>query len=504
MQDIVKKLHPLERKVLGVLKKKIGFKELVIKSKLKEIEVLRALSWLKNKGALNIKEEIREVVELDKNGEEAVKKGLPERRVLDLLKEKSLGLKEIVEKLKLDKNEVNVSIGVLKKNNAVLFDKGVLSLTDRGKKLQKKSLFGEEFLKELPLNFSKLTDEEKLILEELKKRRELIKISDVKLRSIELTSLGEKLINIKLKDDSLEAVTPDMLKKQSWKNKEFRYYDLNSITPRLYNGKRHFVNQAIDYIRKIWLEMGFEEMKGNLIQTSFWNFDALFTAQDHPVRDMQDTFFIKKFKGNLPKDERIVNRVKAAHESGKDVESKGWGYKWNEEEAKKLVLRTHTTCLSAKTLSKLKNTDLPAKFFSVGKVFRNEALDWSHLFEFYQVEGIIVDYNANFKHLLGYLKQYYDKLGFKDIKFRPAYFPYTEMSVEPIAYDKERGVWVELGGAGILREEVVKPLFGDNVTVLAFGQGMERAIKDYYKIGDIRKIYNNDLKMLRESKMWLK
>ncbi|MBS3094081.1 phenylalanine--tRNA ligase subunit alpha, partial [Candidatus Pacearchaeota archaeon] len=191
--------------------------------------------------------------------------------------------------------------------------------------------------------------------------------------------------------------------------------------------KRHFVNQASDYARRVWMDMGFKEMTGDVIQSSFWVFDALFTPQDHPVREMQDTFFINE-KAELP-DKKIVNAVKKSHESGIDG-STGWGYSWNDEEAKKIVLRTHTTCLSAQTLATLKEKNLPAKFFALGKNFRNETVDWSHGFEFNQTEGIVVDENANFRHLLGYLKQFFQKMGYEKIRFRPAYFAYTEPSVE--------------------------------------------------------------------------
>ena len=152
-------------------------------------------------------------------------------------------------------------------------------------------------------------------------------------------------------------------------------------------------------------------MTGSKIQTSFWNFDALFTAQDHPVRDMHDTFFIKGAEGRLP-DKKLVSKVKHAHETGV-AGSKGWNYKWEEDEAKKIVLRTHTTCLSAQTLAKLKPSDLPAKFFAFGKNFRNETVDWSHGFEFNQTEGIVIDENATLRHLLGYLKEFAKKNGLR-------------------------------------------------------------------------------------------
>ncbi len=245
--------------------------------------------------------------------------------------------------------------------------------------------------------------------------------------------------------------------------------------------------------------MGFKEMSGSLIMSSFWNFDSLFTAQDHSVRELQDTFFLDE-NGKLP-DKKVIERVKKAHESGV-AGSKGWRYQWNENEAKKLVLRTHTTCLSAQTLANLDIKELPQKFFAIGKCFRNETVDWSHGFEFSQTEGIVVDKNANFKHLFGYLQEFFKKMGFKKIRFRPAYFPYTEPSVEIDFYNEEKKKWLELGGAGIFRPEVVVPLLGEFIPVLAWGSGLDRIIMDYYKIKDLRDMYKNNISQLREMKFW--
>jgi len=295
-----------------------------------------------------------------------------------------------------------------------------------------------------------------------------------------------------------------MIKNGSWKNKSFRRYDIEINVPSINGGRRHFVNEALEYVKKVWLELGFKEMNGQMIQTSFWNFDALFTAQDHPVRDMQDTFFIRNpGKGSLP-EKKVVNEVKNTHEDGGTTGSLGWQYNWSDEEAKRNVLRTHTTVLSAKTIASLKKEDIPAKYFSIGKCFRNETLDWSHLFEFNQVEGIVVDPDANFRHLLGYLKKFYEKMGYEQVRIRPAYFPYTEPSAEVEVLDPIRKEWIELGGAGIFRPEVVKPLLGKDIPVLAWGLGFGRIVPKYYGITDIRELYKNDLKQLREIRAWMK
>ena len=243
-------------------------------------------------------------------------------------------------------------------------------------------------------------------------------------------------------------------------------------------------------------------MTGPMSDTSFWVFDSLFTPQDHPIREMQDSFFIKGAFGELP-EQRIVEKVKEAHVKGVD-NSLGWGENWEKEEAKKIVLRTHTTSLSSRTLASLNEKDLPAKYFSVGKVFRNETLDWSHNIEFFQTEGIVIDENVTFRNLLGYIKEFYKKMGFEKIRFRPSYFPYTEPSVEIEVFHEERKKWIELGGAGIFRPEVVIPLLGKNLRVLAWGQGLDRIIMDFYEIKDLREMYSNDIKKLRNKKIWTK
>jgi phenylalanyl-tRNA synthetase alpha chain len=300
----------------------------------------------------------------------------------------------------------------------------------------------------------------------------------------------------------IEEVTPETIK--TWKRgKKFRKYDTNSEVPILYGGKKHFVNKTIEKGKRIWLDMGFKEMKSTFVQTSFWNFDALFTAQDHPVRDLHDTFFIKGFDGQLPEN-KIVNRVKQAHEKGV-AGSKGWQYSWSEKESKKVVLRTHTTCLSAKTLASIDvKKDLPTKFFAIGKCFRNETLDWSHGFEFNQTEGIVVDKNANFRNLLGYLKEFAKKMGFTKIRIQPAYFPYTEPSVEGAVWHEEKKEWVEVLAAGIFRPEVTEPLLGEPVPVLAWGPGFDRLMLFAYNMSDIRKIYENDIKDLRQKKVLIR
>ncbi len=504
MESMIAKLHPLERTVLPVLSKETELSAIVRISKLQEIEVMRALQWLENKKVLKISTEKKKVVLLDKNGKLYQKSGLPERKLLEALTNDFLELSKIAKKTKLSTEEINACIGVLKRKLGIDIKKEkelMLKLGPQGSKLIKEGSFEEQFLKkDFPINLEKIKDIEKLAFDDLMKRKELLKVEEQKSTTIELTPLGKKLSKVKLSGEVVNRLTPGMLKTGIWKGKSFRSYDVEINVPRIQRGKKHFINEAVDYIKRIWLDLGFKEMTGNYVQSAFWDLDALFIPQDHPARDMQDTFYLEG-KAKLPE---LWEKVKKAHEDGGDTGSKGWQYNFSKPESEQILLRTHTTVLSAQTISKLKKEDLPAKFFSVNKVFRNEALDWKHLFEFYQVEGIVIDPNANLSHLKGYLREFYKKMGYPKVRMRPAHFPYTEPSVEVDVYHPEKKQWVELGGAGIFRPEVVKPLLGFECPVLAWGQGMGRIISEYWAIKDIRELYKNDLKQIREMKAWIK
>jgi len=499
---LIESLSPNERKILPYLKEK-DIEEICRQSKLDRTSVLRALEYLSNKNIITLSHSKKKIVEIGINGALYRKRGLPERRLLNLMNEKRiLKLEEAQKQSSLSDDEFKASIGVLKKKALIEVKNGKIVLTERKEEISKKSL-EEKFIESLPLAYNSLNPEQLYALKSLENRKSIIQIKEEEIIGIHITPLGEEIIRSEKKTgDLIEAITPKLIEKESsWKGKKFRRYDVVSQLPAINGGKRHFINQATDYARKIWTEMGFKEMSGNLLQSSFWNFDALFTAQDHPVREMQDTFFVNK-KTELP-DKKLVKAVKESHEKGAD-KSKGWQYNWNEEEAKRLVLRTHTTCLSAQTLSELNKKDIPAKFFAIGKCFRNETVDWSHGFEFNQTEGIVVSKNLNFRHLLGYLKEFFKKMGFEKIRFRPSYFPYTEPSVEIDVFHPEKKIWLELGGAGIFRPEVVIPLLGENITVLAWGPGFDRMIMDYYNIKDLREMYKNDLSQLRKMKFWMK
>ena len=485
---LIESLTVNERKILPLLKNSL--KEVIEVSKLKEVEVMRALQWLENKKLINLTNKEETLIELDSNGKKYLEKGLPEKRFLEVL-DKPKSMEKIMEEAGLDKDEVTVSLGFLKNNKLIVMGKEIKKVKDYD--------FSEveDFLKKLPANKNEVNES---LLKEFKLRKNIVKEETKKIWRVELENLGKELVKENLNIKLEETLTSEMLRNLKFKTKRFRRYDVEVKVPKIYPGKRHFVNQAIDYARRIWLDLGFEEMEGKIINTSFWNFDSLFTPQDHPARDLQDSIFLKQH-GKLPSAD-LVKKVKEMHEKGGSG-SKGWGYDWNKELAKKLVMRTHTTVLSAKTLAKLKKEDYPKKYFAIGKNFRNETVDWSHGFEFYQTEGIVIDPDMNFKHLLGYLKEFFKKMGFEKVRFRPAFFGYTSPSVEVDILHPIKKTWIELGGAGIFRPEVTIPLLGKETPVLAWGLGLGRIVMDYYDISDLRDFYKNDIKQLREVKSWL-
>ncbi|MEK6809385.1 MAG: phenylalanine--tRNA ligase subunit alpha, partial [Nanoarchaeota archaeon] len=390
-EKIILKLHPFERTVLPVLLEEKDFRQITKKSKLQEIEVMRALQWLENKELLTMASTTKKVVSLDKNGLLYLKEGLPEKSFLNALSDEFKGLNVVTKKSKLSREEVNACIGLLRKKNAIEVAKGEtlqIKITEQGKKIREQKSPEESFLeKKFPLELSSLQGPELAMFEELKKRKEFLKVEEVKETTAALTESGKQIAAMDLTEEVVNRLTTGMLKTGSWKEKKFRAYDVEINVPQKYAGKKHFENEALEYIKSIWLELGFKEMTGNYVQSAFWDLDALFVPQDHPAREMQDTFYLHG-KAKLPE---LWKKIKEVHENGADTGSKGWRYQFSKEESEQVLLRTHTTVLSAQTLANLKKENLPAKFFAIGKVFRNEALDWKHLFEFYQVEGIVID-----------------------------------------------------------------------------------------------------------------
>ncbi|MCK9631352.1 MAG: phenylalanine--tRNA ligase subunit alpha [Methanoregula sp.] len=287
------------------------------------------------------------------------------------------------------------------------------------------------------------------------------------------------------------TLTREQIISGAWKTANLRRYDVSKLPKKAYPGKIHPYQRIIGEMREILLEMGFTELYGDIVQQSFWNFDALFQPQDHPAREMQDTFYLKE---TLPLPEGY-EKVKAMHISGGDTSSTGWGGVWKEEKAEQCVLRTHTTSLSIQYLAQHPNP--PVKAFAVGRVYRRETIDTTHLAEFEQLEGIVMDENVTFGNLLGILREFYNRMGFESVRFKPSFYPYTEPSLDAEVYVDGIG-WIEMGGAGVFREEVTAPL-GIKYPVLAWGLGVSRIAMLRLGLKDLRLLHKSDVAFLRET-----
>jgi phenylalanyl-tRNA synthetase alpha chain len=323
-------------------------------------------------------------------------------------------------------------------------------------------------------------------------RRGILQESETVQYTVAITPEGLMLAKqgIDLREET-GTLTRDQIISGGWKNVNLRRYDVTKLPKKAYPGKIHPYQRIIAEMREILLEMGFEELYGGIVQQSFWNFDALFQPQDHPAREMQDTFYLRE---TLPLPIGY-EKVKAMHESGGDTSSTGWGGIWREEKAEQCVLRTHTTSVSIQHLAK--NPNPPVKAFCIGRVYRRETIDTTHLAEFEQLEGIVMDENVTFGNLLGILREFYHRMGFEGVRFKPSYYPYTEPSLDAEVYIEGIG-WIEMGGAGVFREEVTAPL-GINYPVLAWGLGVSRIAMLRLGLKDLRYLHRSDVEFLRET-----
>jgi len=496
--------------ILRVLKKKdseVLATDLVKEMKIDYIVLMSAINDLIEYDLGGFRENDLNQISLIGEGIDYLKNGLPERQVLNFLLEnqvKEISLQEFLRRTNLEKKLFYIGISNLKKNRWIAQSKATgedkiyliteeFPLTDLEKFLKK-------FEKNIIIDYSTLSKKDLTQLDILN-RRKLIKKKYKTQRIIFLTEKGKTIDLSKIEVlKQVSKLTSEMLSSGSWKEYELKPFDVVKPGPLLKAGKIHPMSRLINEIREIFLSMGFTEIRGPIIESAFYNFDALFQPQDHPAREMQDTFYLNQpKKAKLPEEDR-VQAVKETHENGGDSGSRGWGYNWDINTAKKTVLRTHTTATTIRRLAQYykENDKTPIKVFCIDRVFRNEKVDKSHLAEFTQVEGIVIDENVTLSDLIGLLSEFYRKMGFPKIITRPGFFPYTEPSMEVSVFYDKINEWLEMGGSGIFRPEVTYPWGIKNPTrVLAWGQGLERIAMLYFGRKDIRDFYINPIKWLR-------
>jgi len=469
-----------------------------------KVEAVRAIAdALHELGYIQVTKSVEESVSLTEEGRKYAQEGLPERALLS-----AIGSGKAMSELKDPSHKIG--LGWLRKKGWATIQASELKPTASAAKGK-----DEEILENLLAGAKSSADLDKKGLADLRGRG-LVTSSKSKEWRYEITESGRSFVesskkyveaSTKLRYDQisyLPKVTSEAIKNGDWEGKyviidgneyEVRPYDVSLAADRIIPGKKHPYQRLIDFMREIMLEMGFVEIKGQIVQSSFWNFDALFQPQDHPAREMQDTFYLDS-QADIPD----YSRVKEMHECEGDVGSTGWGGCWKPEVARQEVLRTHTTGVTIKYLAE--HPEPPVKAFGIDRVYRREAIDATHTPEFEQLEGIVMDRDVTFSHLLGILKEFYAKMGFEEVRFRPGYFPYTEPSVEPEVFIDGLG-WVELGGAGVFRKEVTAP-FGIEHPVLAWGLGVSRVAMLKLGLKDLRLLYQSDIEWLRETPVSIK
>lgn len=460
-----------------------------------KVEAVRASAdALEECDLVKVTKSVDEVFSLTEEGKKYATEGLPERGLL-----KAIGVGKSMAEI-TNNPTFKIGLGWLRKKGWAMIQAGVLKpvgVAPKGK--------DEEVLEMLLAGPESSSVLDAKGLADLKSRGLATSIK-TKAWRYEITSAGKEAASEieTTAAESLIAITSAMIKTGVWDGDCLRYngklyrarpYNVALAADKIYPGKRHPYQRLIDRMREIMLEMGFTEIKGQVIQSSFWNFDALFQPQDHPAREMQDTFYLDG-KSEIPD----YSRIKEMHECGGNTGSCGWGGRWSPDIARQEVLRTHTTGVTIKYLHD--HPQPPVKAFGIDRVYRREAIDATHTPEFEQLEGIIMDKGVSFRHLLGFLKEFYNKMGFEEVRFRPGYFPYTEPSVEPEVFIDGLG-WVELGGAGVFRKEVTAP-FGIEYPVLAWGLGVSRVAMLKLGLKDLRLLYQSDIEWLRQTPVSIK
>lgn len=448
-------------------------------------DIQRDLAELERLGLVKVIREVIRRPELTPEGAEALENGLPEVRVLNALE--AVGGKapvdELIKEASIGEKELKAALGRLRKAGLVEIRGGVVKLVEADQASFLNAV--SEVVRGLreaaggryPPNFS-----------ELRKRglvREVISKSQV----VEVTDAGAsawesgKVVMARV----ITALTPEAIRSGEWEGAEFKEFDLSVEVPTIHPARKHPYVYFLQRVREILVGMGFVEVKGPHIESELLNFDTLFVPQYHPARRGTDVYFVKGMPRVRGVSEELIERIREIHE-------RGWRYRWSPERALRLVLRTHTTPVSIRTLMERGAGEY--RVFSLDRVFRPDTPDPTHLMEFHQLEGIIVGRRVTFRHLLGFFTELAKNLGLGGVVFRPAYFPFTEPSVEGYIKHPKLG-WIEVFPGGMFRPEVLEAAGVSGVNVAAWGIGIDRIAMLVLGINDIRDLYTNDLTKIR-------
>ena len=484
---------------------KASVEELVTKTGLADSAIARTTLTLLEAKLVNEQTTRTTEVFCTDEGHDYLANGLPERRAANAVREVGgkLSVEEAVQQAGLPPEFISIVTGWIARKGWGRIEKT-----------------GSETFLSIPKDPPKDTDEEVLerigqvsipmedlppnlrqAAERLLKRKILSTKERVK-RTLEITHEGVNVSSVSIQGPTEEVseLTSEMIVTGEWERARLRAYNVSSPVPRQNPGKYHPYLRFLRTVKRKLVALGFREATGPLVETAFINDDCLYMPQDHPAREIHDLYYLKHpSKASLDPWKGIVEKVAQTHENGWKTGSTGWGYKYSREEASKLVLRSHGTALSVRSMIS-KELQIPGKYFAIARCFRPELLDRTHLTEFNQAEGIVLDPSLSLRNLLGVLEMFAREVAGADkVRFKPDYFPFTEPSVELQAYKEGYG-WMEFGGSGIFRPEVTEPL-GIKVPVIAWGLGIDRLYMMSQQIQDIRQLFTTDLEWIRQQKV---
>jgi phenylalanyl-tRNA synthetase alpha chain len=479
--------------------------EVAVETGLEEAAVMRAALSLAEKGYVSIQDQPNSFTSLTPEGRDYAEKGLPERRILRAVLDHGGRMKASEAALIADVpvEMLPIVYGWLKKKGWTMLKKSEGSTEIAAQKDAEVS-HDEELLsvlsKSAETDLSKLSTADLAELQILKQRR-LVTLHERTSRIISVTQQGLKFAEQGIEiQREVSSLTPEMLATGGWRQTKLRKYDVQAQVAPTWPGKKQPYKRFLDELKWKLIALGFREMTGPIVETMFFNCDALYMPQDHPAREVHDIYLVKSPEyGDSAPFASYLDNVKKTHENGWKTGSTGWRCPYSKAEASRLILRSHGTAQSARTLVS-KELEIPGKYFSIARCFRPDKVDRTHLTEFNQVEGIVVGEDLSLRDLLGVLERFaVDLAGADKVKFNPDYFPFTEPSVELQAY-KEGVGWFEFGGSGIFRPELTIPL-GVQVPVIAWGLGVERLFMMKAGIDDMRTLFSQDLDWIRKQEL---
>ncbi|HZY70815.1 MAG TPA: phenylalanine--tRNA ligase subunit alpha [Thermoplasmata archaeon] len=434
-------------------------------------------------------------VELTPRGAEAIARGLPERRLLDFLTRApgAVAPEEIPASV-LSAEERSAAIGLLRRSG--LIEPAMPLRRTKAASEERPELADERTLRSVasPEGAAESFDPEAV---GALARRGLVRVIPRSTRLWGVSEEGRRLVLPDAGRSLVGALTPALLRDGASEEAVFRPYDVRAPVPFVTGARPHPYLAWLRNFEEVLLGLGFEEARGPLLETEFWNGDVLFMPQEHPARSIHDVLSLTGVQGHPP-DAALLARVAAVHEGrpmpgDRRPVGPGWRSPYDRAVAARPVLRSQTTAVSARFLAQ--HPKPPFRVYCIDRNFRRDAVDATHHVEFEQCEGILGAPGTSLRHLVGVFRALAHELRLGELKIRPSYFPFTEPSIEGYIRHPQLG-WIEVFPGGMFRPEVLRPL-GVEVPVAAWGIGVMRLALVALGVNDIREIFADDLGRLR-------